>query len=285
MRASHALGLCLLVSLIGGLAPQRVQADQAQDWMIGTAREGDYVNLDLVFGAVQSTYEHRENIYGNANMLKLRAGGVVAVPFTSAQADVDMRMLNLNLGVSGGYSNVWRNMTFEDDEPMDRKQRRERDAAGDFNTEAFPFFEFRAGLPFAFNDYVVFNHVTAFRFTGAPERSFDYQANLVHDGKLIRTDLQLFIKHRDWGGIAPMFQILNFPLRNPDDNDNWRTQYNFGFFAVTRAGLVGRDDLLALQVLFHSEALGGYDNEDVYGWALLRGPVSFLLAYRSVIEL
>ena len=95
------------------------------------------------------------------------------------------------------------------------------------------------------------------------------------------SDFQLFVKHRDWGGIGPMFQVLNFPL----DGD-WHTQFNFGFMAATRAGLTGRNDLIALQMLFHSHDLfGGYDNEDVYGWAILRGPITFLLAYRSQITL
>jgi hypothetical protein len=39
-------------------------------------------------------------------------------------------------------------------------------------------------------------------------------------------------------------------------------------------------------MLFHAgDALGGYDNSDVYGMAVLRGPVAFTLAYRSVISL
>jgi hypothetical protein len=126
----------------------------------------------------------------------------------------------------------------------------------------------------------VFNHTTAYRLTGAEERSFDNISNVVHDGQFLRADFQLFFKHKEIGALAPMFQILHFPL----DDEN-HTQFNYGFFFVTRAGLVQRDDLLLWQVMFHSDVFGGYDNSDVYGAALWRGPMTFLLAYRSVIEL
>jgi hypothetical protein len=107
-------------------------------------------------------------------------------------------------------------------------------------------------------------------------------ASVVHDGEVVRNDFQLFFKHEDFGGLAPMFQILHFEL----DRD-WHTQLNYGFFFVTRAGLVQRDDLLIWQMLFHSGPIfgAGMDNRDVYGSALFRGPLTFLLAYRSQIEL
>ncbi len=64
------------------------------------------------------------------------------------------------------------------------------------------------------------------------------------------------------------------------------TQLNYGFIGVTRAGLVARDDLLMLQMLFNfGDSLGGYDNADNYGMAILRAPITFVFAYRSVIEL
>jgi hypothetical protein len=39
-------------------------------------------------------------------------------------------------------------------------------------------------------------------------------------------------------------------------------------------------------MLFHAgDALGGYDNSNVYGMAVLRGPLAFTLVYRAVIAL
>jgi hypothetical protein len=45
--------------------------------------------------------------------------------------------------------------------------------------------------------------------------------------------------------------------------------------------------LILFQMLFHSGQIagGGYDNRDVYGAALFRAPLTFLLVYRSVINL
>jgi hypothetical protein len=250
--------------------------------MVGAGKPGTYLNLDFVFGALQASVEHRMNIFGGANMLTVRGGALAALPFGSTQADVELRMLNLTLGTTLGGQSIWRNQRYERGAIMDRKERRVRDGAGEFNTDTFGFFEARAGLAFPFNDYVLLNHVTAFRTTGSEGTTFDNAISVVDDGRYVRTDFQLFLKSKDIGGFAPMFQILNFPLEG-----KWRTQYNYGFMFVTRAGLVGRDDFVALQLLFNSGQIagGGYDNRDVYGAALFRAPMSFLLVYRSIINL
>jgi hypothetical protein len=275
------LALAALAALVA-LAPGVARADQAQDWVVGPTDDGTYLNLDFIFGGVQAGVEHRTPIYGNSNMLTTRASALAAWPFGSTQADADLRIVNVTLGTSVGYQNVWRNLSFEPGADLGRKERREREAAGEFNAERFGFWEGRVSVPFLLNDYVVFNHLTAYRITGAPERTFDNLTNVVHDGEWVRTQLQLFFKHEDFGALAPTFEILNFPL-----DDDWRVQYNYGFFFVTRAGLVRRDDLLLWQMMFHSGEIlgGGYDNTDVYGAALFRGPFTFLLAYRSVISL
>lgn len=272
----------MLVVALGTLAPEAARADQAQDWVVGPTEEGTYVNLDFIFGGVQAGLEHRIPIYGNSNTLTLRGSGLATWPFGSTQADADLRIVNLTLGMSFGYQNNWRNLSFDPGARLDRKERREREAAGEFNAEGFGFWEGRVSVPFLLNDYVVFNHLTAYRITGAPERTFDNLTNVVHDGEWVRTQLQLFFKHEDFGALAPTFEILHFPL-----DDDWHAQYNYGFFFVTRAGLVRRDDLLLWQMMFHSGEIlgGGYDNTDVYGAALFRGPFTFLLAYRSVISL
>ena len=277
---ARVLGVVFGVFVLGSSRP--AAADQTQDWMIAAGKPGTYLNLDFIFGAVQASAEHRTRVFWGANMLTLRGGALAALPYGSTQADVELRMLNLTLGTSVGAQSIWRNQRFDGDAIMDRKERRVRESAGEFNTDSFGFWEGRAGLAFPFNDYVVLNQVTAWRITGAEGPSFDNAVQVVDDGRFVRTEFQLFIKDKSFGGIAPVFQILNFPLK-----DDWRTQYNYGFMFVTRAGLVQRDDLLLWQMLFHSGEVfgGGYDNRDVYGAALFRGPMTFLLVYRSVINL
>ena len=269
------------VVLVGLLSPLRAAADQRQDWMLQAGEPGTYLNVDVVFGALQAAVEQRINVFGAANSLTLRGGALAAIPYGSTQVDADLRIVILNIGASVGAQDIWINQTFAKGVQPTRKLRREREAGGEFDSQVFGFVEGRAGLVLPFNDYLLFNNVNAFRVMGSDDRTFDYQTGVVHNGNYFRSDFQLFVKHDDFGGLAPMFQILNF-----DYEDQRRTQLNFGFVFLSRAGLVSRDDLILFQMLFHAgDALGGYDNSDVYGMAVLRGPLSFTLAYRSVIAL
>jgi hypothetical protein len=274
--------LCIALLALGWARPALVRADQRQDWILAAGKEGNFVTLDLLFGGAQASVEHRHELYGSTNMLSLRAGALAALPFGSTQVDVELRMLNLTLGTSVGAQSVWRNQTFAPGASMTRKERREREAAGEFNTDNFFFWEGRAGLAFPFNDYVLLNQMTAWRLSGATDRSFNNVLGIVESGNTLKIDFQLFFKHEKFGGLAPMFQILGFDL-----DDDYRIQYNWGFMLVTRAGLVQRDDLIVWQMLFNTGPVfgGGYDNRDVYGSALFRAPLTFLLVYRSIIEL
>jgi hypothetical protein len=274
--------LSVAIAVLALVLPAKVLAEQPQDWMVGAGKKGTYVNLDFIFGAVQGQLEHRIPLYGGANMFTLRGGAIAALPFGSTQADAELRILNLTLGTSFGYQSIWRNQTFELGQRMDRDERREREAGGEFNRDVFPFWEGRASMGFIFNDYTVFNHQTTYRTTGMTERSFDNLTAVVHDGDYVRCDFQLFFKHKTLGAIAPVFQILNFSL-----DDNRRTQFNYGLMLVTRAGLVQRDDIFLAQMLLHTGPIAGegYDNRDVYGAALWRGPITVLFAYRTVIQL
>jgi hypothetical protein len=279
MKLGKVLGLGAV--LVGLTLPMRASAEQRHDWMLGAGPPGSYLNLDVVFGALQATFEQRMNIFGGANSLSIRAGALAAIPFGSTQLDADLRLVILNIGASVGAQDIWINETFEKGVLPSRKLRREREAGGDFDTQQFGFFEARGGLVLPFNDHLLFNNVNAFRVMGSKDGTFDYQAGVVHDGNYLKSDFQLFVKGERFGGIAPMFQVLNFPYAGER-----RTQLNFGFIYVSRAGLVLRDDVILFQMLFHAgDALGGYDNSDVYGMAVLRGPVAFTLAYRSVISL
>jgi hypothetical protein len=267
--------------LVGLLMPVTAAANQPQDWMLSAGKPGTYVNLDAVFGAFQAGLERRINLFGGANQLTLRGSAIAAIPFGSTQLDADLRIIILTLGTSVGAADVWHNQTFRTDEPITRKQRREREASGQIDSMTYGFWEGRATLALPFNDYVVFNSPHSFRVTGARDRSFDNGIGVVHDGNYYRGEFQLFIKHPDVGGIAPLVQVLNFPL------DGVRhTQVNYGFVFLSRAGLTRRNDLILFQLLYHpGGSLGGYDNRQVYGMAVLRGPLQFTLVYRSVINL
>jgi hypothetical protein len=269
----------MLVALLG--LPLRAAAYQPRDWMISAGKSGTFVNLDAVFGAFQSSLEHRINIYGAANQLTLRGSAIVAMPFGSTQLDADLRIVVLTIGGSVGAMDVWRNQTFAPEEPLTRQQRREREAAGDMNSMGVAFVEGRVGLAIPFNDHLVFNGVTALRFSNAAARSYDNLLNVVHDGNALRSELQLFYKHKTFGGIGPTLQILHFSL-----DGKRHTQLNYGVTFVSRVGFTRRNDVLLFQLLVHpGDLFGGYDNGAVFGMATFRAPLAFTLAYRSVISL
>jgi len=279
MRTCRVLGYAAV--LFGLLSPALARANQPRDWMLGIGKPGTVVNLDIIFGAVQAGVEHRIPVYGNANRLTLRASAIAAIPFGGMQLDADLRVVIATVGGSVGVTDVWRNQTFASDQSLTRKERRFREAAGEFDQNVYAWVEPRVQLAVPFNDYVVLNSVTTFRYTGARSRSFDNLIGVVHDGNYLRSDFQLFFKHKAIGAFAPMAQMLNFPLAGER-----HTQLNYGFAFVSRAGFVRRNDVLLFTLLYHpGEGLGGYDNKSVYGFATIRGPVSFTLAYRSVIDL
>ena len=277
LRSAVSYGVVLALSLM----PLTAAADQPRDWMVSSGKPGTYANVDAVFGAFQAAIERRINYYGSANQLTLRGSAIAALPFGGAQVDADLRIVLLTIGASAGVVDVWRNQTFAADEPLTRKQRREREAAGDMNNMTFGFVEGRLGLAIPFNDYMVFNSVAALRYTGSKERSFDNLLGVVHDGNFIRSDFQFFFKHKRIGALAPQVQMLNFPLDGVR-----RTQWNYGFTFVSRIGFTRRNDVFLFELLIHPGGkLGGYDNREVYGLATLRLPIAFTLAYRSVISL
>lgn len=269
-----ALLVCTGLTL---LAPS-VRAEQPRDWMIAAQPNGTDLFLDMVLPGAQVTLEHRLPIYGFANQLSLRSSTLYTLAFAQSQVDVELRILVLTLGGSVGFRSSFRNMEFGPDDEIDRHARRLRTVDGDYGTATWDYEEARATLSLPINDYVVFNAINTLRREARPDRSIDYFHGLVHDsGVLWKSDIMLFAKHRDWGGIAPLVQVLDFGL-----DGRRHTQFNYGFIATTRPGFQRADDLIFLQVLFHPGAsLGGVDNDEVYGLDVLFSPITFQLAYRS----
>ena len=272
------IATALLVCTVLLLAAPSVRADQPRDWMIAAQPDGTDLFLDMVLPGAQVTLEHRLPIYGFANQLSLRSSSLYILAFAQSQVDVELRIVVLTLGGSVGFRSSFRNMEFGADEKIGRHARRLRTVDGDFDTATWDYEEARATLSLPLNDYVVFNAINTVRREARPDRSIDYFHGVVHDsGVLWKSDVMLFVKHRDWGGIAPLVQVLDFGL-----DGRRRTQFNYGFIATWRPGIQRANDLIFLQVLFHPGAsLGGVDNEDVYGLDVLFAPITFQLAYRT----
>ena len=252
-------------------------ADQRRDFAMRQQKsDATYLVLDLFVPGLQANIEHRKSIYGGANELVVRGGGIVSYPFGQVKLDVDIRLVVLVLGVSVGVTDTWRNIQFAPGAPIDRRERRERDFSGQFNSVTYGFAEARAQIVLPMSEHVLFNSVNTVRYENRPDRSFDWFLGVVHDsGNYIRSDNMLLFKHRDWGGMGPLVQLLDFGL-----DGQRHTMINWGAMFVTRPGLRRRDDVFLFQILFNSGEF-----RDSYGIHTYRGPFNLLVAYRSLIEL
>jgi hypothetical protein len=276
MIRSLAFGV-VVATLVATARP--ALAEQPRDWILGAQPPGTDLMLDAILPGVQATVEHRIPIYEIANQLTLRANSLFLLPLYESQADVDLRLLVLTLGASAGFRDTFRNLTFAPGERIDRDHRRQRELDGRVSNEIWGFYEGRATLSLPFNDYLVFQGVNTLRFEGRPDRSYDWRTGVVHDGTFFRSDNMLFLKHRDWGGIAPIMQVLAF-----EDGVRNITQVNYGVALVTRPGARRRNDLLFVQVLFHPGKTFG-DEYEPYGMHLLFSPIVVTVAYRAVLPI
>ena len=270
---------CVLAVAV--LAVPRARAEQTRDFMIAAGESGTDLFVDTVLPGAQLTLEHRAPIYQLANQLNLRANALLTPAFFETQADVELRILVLTLGGTYGYRNLMSEQTFEQGEEFDRYARRIKFVNGEQTSDAFGFGEFRATLSLPINDYVVFNGINTFRFEGGHDRSYDWRNAIVRDSDMLfKSDLMLFFKHRDFGGLAPMVQIMNFSL-----NDERYTELNYGFLLATRPGFRRANDIFFVQFLFHpGSTFGSYDNSEAYGNHLLFSPISLTIAYRVIFE-
>ena len=257
------------------------RAEQARDWMISAPADGTFANVDVVLPGAQLGIEHRVPIYGAVNQLTLRANALYTIPFYEPQADVELRIVVLTLGASGGYHGDLSHMQFAPGENSDRHQRRLRFVDGHYDTDSWAYGEGRATLSLPFNDHLLFNAINTLRVDpGMSERTFDWRMGVVRDGGvMLKSDIMLFVKDRDWGAIGPMVQLLNFDFGRRNF-----TQLNYGFQIVARPGFVRRNDIFFLQMLFNpGSTFGTYDNSGGYGNHLLFSPIAFTAAYRIVL--
>jgi hypothetical protein len=285
MRADRIV--LAILGFVAVLAPAATRADQARDWMVAAQPGGTYVNLDVIFPGIQAMLEHRVPIFGSANELDFRVSALPTIIFLESQADVDLRLVVLTLGASVGYRDVFQNIAFAPGTSatggtrFDRVARRDVQFGGSYDSATSGFGEGRAILSLPMNDHLVFQSINALRFEGGGDRTFDWRLGVVRDaGMVLRSDSTLFYKHRGFGAIGPQVQVLNYAL------DGLRnTQINYGFTFTTRPGLRSRDDILFLSVLVGvGGTVNGVPTGDVYGNHLFKMPLTFQLAYRTVLE-
>jgi hypothetical protein len=266
------------------LVSSAVHAEQPRDWMVAAQPGGTYANFDVLFPGIQAQLERRIPIYGQANELDLKVNALPTLIFYESQADVDLRLVILSLGASVGFRDVFHNISFAPGPAtsFDRVARRGVDFGGAYNNAVTGFGEGRVTLSLPFNDHLVLLSVNGLRYEGGADRTFDWRLGIVRDaGMLVRSDSTLFIKDSSFGAIGPQIQVLNYAL-----NGYRNTQINYGFTFTTRPGFRSRDDIFFLSVLFGvGGTVNGVPTQDIYGNHLFKMPMTFQLAYRTVLEI
>jgi hypothetical protein len=279
-RRAHALAFACVVAA-WFYAASAARADQPRDFMLSIQPPGTFLLLDYFGTGAQATLENRIKIYRDANDLTTGVSLVPAYPLAEANARADLRILFFSLGGTVAYRSVWRDLSFAPGKnsycaDCDRGARRSKDAffGKSPGSDQFGYAEVRARLLFPFNDYVVMDMNGALRYEGRNDRSFDWFYTTIYDhGVLGRFEVDLFAKHRNWGGIGPYLQLLELPR-----DGGHQAQWAFGFNAVTRLGLLKRNDLLFLTFLIRP-------GDAMYGQHNYYAPVRSLLVYRMIIDL
>jgi hypothetical protein len=257
------------------------RADQRRDYMLEADKPGDRLVLDYFGTGGQLTLARRRPVYGSANAYQVDVSAVGSYPLGQLTAAASLRILFLEFGVMAGYRAVWRNLSFEPGEHSycancDRGARRKLDPilGSGPDTDRYGFAEARVQLYAPFDEHFVLTSLLASRYEGSRPRSFDWFFTDIHDGGVItRWETLAFFKHRDFGGIGPYTQLMVLPRAGKH-----QAEFAYGFNAVSRLGLIARDDLLFLTFLMRP-------GDGSYGQHSYFAPVRALIVYRMTLSL
>jgi len=276
------LGLLSLLGLsLQVYAPDLAHADQRRDYMLNGLPAGDRLILDYLGTGGRVTLEHKRTLFGGANDYSFSTSALLGYPLGQAEASAAMRVLWFEIGATLGYRVVWRNLQFEPGDgtycsECDRPARRRRDGLFDSGSgiDHFGFAEGRIQLYAPLNDYFVFTSLFAMRYETLRPRSYDWFFTNVHDpGWMTRLELIGLAKHRRWGGIGPYIMYISVPRGGHQESE-----VAFGFNAMTRLGLVDRNDMLFVTFLVRP-------GDGMYGVHSYYAPVRALVVYRMTLSL
>jgi hypothetical protein len=283
MRASVAsYAAALLVTTVCLVLPAaHARADQRRDFMLSELTEGDRLIVDYLGTGAQVSLVRRRSFYSRANDYSLRVSSLLAYSLGQVAATASLRVLCFELEGTLGYRTVWRNLSFEPGEKSyckdcDRPARRARDPLfGDSNgTDHFPFAQSTLTLYAPLNDYFVMTSFVSLRYEGLRDRSYDWFFANIHDpGLMVNWEFAAFFKHRDWGGIGPYLQLMSLPRAGHHESE-----FAFGFNAMSRFGLVRRNDLLFFTFLIRP-------GDGTYGVHSYFAPIRALIVYRLTLPL
>lgn len=281
MRALLAFTALLALAASTSLSSV-AHADQRREYMLASTEPGDRLIFDYFGIGSQLTLEHRRGFFQNANDYTLSTSALLSYPMGQVSATAALRFLYFELSVTAGYRAVWRNLSFEpgDDgsycKDCDRVARRNRDPILGYgpDTDHFPYGEARVQVYAPFNEYFIMTSLLAANYQGLRTRSFDWVLTDIHDpGVIARWELMAFVKHRKWGGIGPYFQLQSLPR-----GDHHESEFTYGFNAVSRLGIIARNDMLFLSVLLKP-------NDPYFGQHSFYSPMRALITWRLILSL
>lgn len=269
----YSLRLLALPWLLLLCATTPAAADQPSDWVLGIRPEGTVVNLDVVVPGVQAAVEHRKRFYGTANELTLRSELTAAYPLTELRFDADLRILVLTLGVSAGVRDTYTNLQLGDAPLRSRVARGNASSDANEGNSLWGWGEVRGRLSLPVNDYFLFDSINTFRREGRDRTTFDYRRGVVHDGQFFRSTTWLYAHHRDWGAIAPIFEVVNYRVAGAR-----RNLVNLGLALLLRPGFVRRNDIALIQFIANTSS-------QHYGTHFVDLPIVTSIGYRIVLDL
>jgi hypothetical protein len=270
-----ALGIALLAFA------HAARADQRRDYMLENGSVGERLILDYFGTGGQLTVEHRGRVYGASNDYSLSSSVLVGYPLAQGSVSATFRLLFLEFGASAGYRAVWRNLSFAPGDhtycaDCDRPARRSKDPilGSGPDTDRYAFGSAWLQLYAPLNDYFVLTSQLMARYEGVRPRTYDWFYTDIHDaGVITQWETLAFVKHPKWGAIGPYLQVLSLPRAGHHE-----VEVAAGFNAVTRLGLIKRNDMLLLTVLMRP-------GDGYYGQHSYYAPVRALAIYRLSLSL
>ena len=270
-----------LVMTLGLALTSTAHADQRRDYMLGSDVYGNHAILDFFGTGGQFTLEHRGSIYGKSNSYSGSVASLIGYPLAQVTTQASLRFLFVELSAMAGYRTIWRNLRFKAGADSycadcDREARRHDDRilVGGPDTDRFVIAEAKVQIYLPFNEYFVVTSLLAEGYQSRRPRTYDWFFTDVHDGgAMTRWETLAFFKHPDWGGIGPYLQLLVLPRAGHHESE-----FAYGFNAVTRLGLIDRNDLLFLTFLMRP-------GDPYYGQHSYFSPVRALLIYRMTLSL
>ena len=144
MRRVLALGAGLLAAL--GLGVPAAHAEQPRDYFLDAPTAGTFAHLDAYTIGAQASLENRADLEPGMSMLHTRLSGIASYPYADGSLNMDARLFLFTLGGSLGYRYTYRDHTFKPGEDRSRDARNDREKAGDYGTQGFPYYEGRLRL-------------------------------------------------------------------------------------------------------------------------------------------